>query len=44
MSIARRPEKNVKVREDLNIPPCGFRAIKVLTDLKNLRDAFSIDI
>ena len=28
MSIARRTEKNPKVRKDLNnIPSCGFRAI-----------------
>ena len=40
MSIARRPEKDAKVRKDLNIPPCGFRAIKVLTDLEKLRAAF----
>ena len=32
--------KNPKVRKDLNIPPCGSRAIKVLTDLKKLRAAF----
>ena len=39
MSIARRTEKNAKVRKDLNIPPCGARAIKVLTDLETRRDA-----
>ena len=44
MSIARRPEKNPKVRKDLNIPPCGFRPIKVLADLKIGEPHFSIDI
>ena len=33
MSIAPMDKKNPKVREDLNIPACGSRAIKVLTDL-----------
>ena len=36
MSIARRTEKKAKVREDLNIPACGSRAMKVLTDLEKL--------
>ena len=44
ISIARRTENNPKVREDLNVPPCGSHAIKVLTDLEKRRDAFSIDI
>ena len=46
MSIARRPEKNPKVRKDLNIlRAVSLPLIKVLTDLENRRDAFfSIDI
>ena len=39
ISIARRTKKNPKVRKDLNVPPCGSRAIKVLTDLEKRRDA-----
>ena len=39
MSIVCRPAKNAKVRKDLNVPPCSC-AIKVLTDLENLRAAF----
>ena len=44
MSIARRPARDAKVRKDLNIPPCGFCAIKVLTDLENWAPRLSIDI
>ena len=36
MSIARWTEKNAKVRKDLNVPPCGSHAIKILTDLEKL--------
>ena len=40
MSIAQWTAKNAKVRKDLNVPPCGSHAIKVLTDLEKRRDAF----
>ena len=41
MSIARRPEKNAKVRKDLNIlRAVPVLLIKVLTDLEKRRDAF----
>ena len=41
MSIARRAEKNAKVRKDLNIlRAVPVLLIKVLADLKNLRAAF----
>ena len=41
MSIARRAEKNAKVRKDLNIlRAVPVPLIKDLTDLEKLRDAF----
>ena len=41
MSIARRPEKNPKVRKALNIlRAVSVLLIKVLTDLEKLRAAF----
>ena len=41
MSIARRTEKNAKVRKDLNIlRAVPVLLIKVLTDLENRRVAF----
>ena len=40
MSIARRTERNPKVRKDLNIlRAVSMLLIKVLTDLEKLRDA-----
>ena len=44
MSIERWTKKNAKVRKDLNMPACGFRAIKVLTDLFCVLRRCSIDI
>ena len=45
MSIARRDAKNAKVLKDLNFFASGVRFfIKVLADLGNWPDTFSIDI
>ena len=38
ISIERQNAKNAKVRKDLNVPPCGSRAIKVLAALKKGRN------
>ena len=45
MSIARRDMKNAKVLKDLNLFASDVRfLIKVLADLGNESDTFSIDI